>query len=270
MLESNNERARVRAERSESEALVEMKTHHVCYEGTLACSGCNPCQHCSAVVNREVLAQAMRRTTDVISQARGPQGVVSVAELDAQNFWAVFWGYYVEGWRNLHGTMMNDPKVAERAYDLRSIPGFVETGRYVPPVLAAPTMMTPMATSPMAAPPPAAVSPLSAVVPSASPPGAMPSAVAPLSVLAIPGAPGEAAAPWSVPFMMTDAGAAPVAAGAMSVDTPADVVEADAKSTVGPTDIRRAITVDDIAASATVLEAAPPASPSTNGVPAHD
>lgn len=245
-----------------------MNTHHVCYEGTLACSGCNPCQHCLAVVNSQVLASAMKRTTEVITQARGPQGVVTVAELDAQNFWAVFVGYYNEGWRSLHAAMKSDPKVAERAYDLRSIPGFEATGRYVPPVLAPMTAMPPMQAMP--SPPPAVVVPsLTAVVPPATPPGQMPSAVAPLSSLAMPApAPpgGDGATPWSASFVLREE----PAAAKVDAPTPADVLEAEPKLT-GPTDIRRGINADDIAASATILEtAAPPATSSTNGVATHD
>ena len=263
-----------------------MKTHHVCYEGTLACSGCNPCQHCLAVVNREVLAQAMRRTTEVIAQARGPQGVVAVAELDAQNFWAVFWGYYGEGWRRLHDAMLNDSKVAERAYDLRAIPGFETTGRYVPPVLAPDQgqgqtsygygVWEKLVHAPSPSPPAAAaVAPLSAVVPPASPPGVMPSVVAPLSSLAIPSSSGgDAVAPWSAPPVSGSDAAAPWSAPFVLGDTPesaptepapADVDEVVTKP-AGPTDIRRAITADDIAASAKVLDVDPSASPSTNGL----
>ena len=252
-----------------------MKTHHVCYEGTLACSGCNPCAHCLDVVNREVLAQAMRRTTEAIAQARGPKGVVGVEELDTRNFWAVFYGFYGEGWRNLHTAMMSDPKVAERAYDLRAIPGFESTGRYVPPVIAAPL--------PAVMPVPAAVMPLSALAARVGggadgqtqfipPPGAQ----------AAPAPDADAGTPWASSFTLRDVpGEAPGAPASPAAPAPAAEtapffapvvapssadVEAEPKLVVTPADIRRAITADDIAASATVLDAAAPAPPSANGL----
>ena len=244
-----------------------MKTYHVCYEGTLACSGCNPCSHCLDVVNREVLAQAMRRTTEAIVQARGSKGVVAVEELDTRNFWAVFYGFYGTAWRDLHAAMMNDPKVAERAYDLRAIPGFESTGRYVPPVVAAP--LSPI--MPASAPSSPAVMPLSALAAQASqaPVPYMPPSeakeIADRIGLKLP------TGPWVSPFTVRDAPAPPVTETESSLaGAPVDV-EMQPKLVVGPADIRRVITADDIAASATVLDAAA-ATPSANGLAAtsHD
>ena len=247
-----------------------MKTHHVCYEGTLACSGCNPCPHCLDVVNTQVLAQAMRRTTEAIAQARGPKGVVGVEELDTRNFWAVFYGFYGSAWRDLHAAMMRDPQVAERAYDLRDIPGFTSTGRYVPPVIA----------PPLPVPTPAAVIPLSALA-----------AQAPMPFTSAPGeqatpAGADAGAPWGLPFTLRDVHAPSISAAeagpssdnerarvraerseseASVSSSPADV-EAEPKL-VGPADIRREITADDIVASATVLDGLDAAAaPSANGL----
>ena len=294
-----------------------MKTHHVCYEGTLACSGCNPCAHCLDVVNREVLAQAMRRTTEAIAQARGPEGIVQVKELDTRNFWAVFYGYYGEAWRNLHAAMMSDPKVSERAYDLRDIPGFTSTGRYVPPV---PAVFPPSPLPVM--PPPSAVMPLSALAAQVSAPSTQ-----------LPPLPGtkqingdgahiqemditsaypqqahgaaamqavDAGPPWVTSFSLRETAAETASrfeGGRTEGETdrlallnraygkelggietasptaPADV-ETESKLVIGPAgpaDIRRAITADDIAASATVLDAAAPATPpSANGLAARD
>ncbi len=245
-----------------------MKTHHVCYEGTLACSGCNPCAHCLNVVLREVLAQAMRRTTEVIVQARGPEGTISVKELDTQNFWAVFYGLYGESWKTLHDNMMRDPKVAERAYDLRGIPGFEQTGRYVPP-----------APVPVLSPPwqafaggrfedgsPSLPLPVTMVAPSpASPPP-----VVPLSSFAVP--------PSAVfaPLPRSDAGLSTMAFTLREeapADGPVSLVEdvsraSEAKHVTGPADIRREITVDDIAASAKVHDDA--SASSVNGAVVHD
>lgn len=243
-----------------------MKTHHVCYEGTLACSGCNMCTHCFEVVNREVLAQAMRRTTEVIANARGSQGVVAVSELDPQNFWAVFHSFYLEAWKQLHVAMLNDPKVAERAYDLRIIPGFTETGRYVPPVLA------PLAPPPAVPAPAVALSTLAAASASFVPAPVQPAPVqpAPLSTLAasVQHAPTSV---LSVPFTLREEPASPsseaaeigeaFAGGRVERFASGDTLHlqidenAEPKLVVGPADIRREITADDIAASATVLEA---------------
>ena len=250
-----------------------MKTHHVCYEGTLACSGCNPCAHCLDVVNREVLAQAMRRTTEAIAQARGPKGLISVEELDTRNFWAVFYGFYGTAWRDLHASMMNDPKVAERAYDLRDIPGFTSTGRYVPPDIAPPIAPPPLpAVMPLV---PAAVMPLSALA-----------AQAPMPFMSTPAASGagaDAGAPWGLPFTLRDvhtpsaaeAGPSPAPSPETQLlrdgDMNRQIADQELTSANGavepklvtvPADIRREITSDDIAASATVLDAAPgPAKP---------
>ena len=251
-----------------------MNTHHVCYEGTLACSGCNPCPHCLNVVNREVLALAMRRTTEVITQARGPHGAVAVAELDTQNFWAIFYGHYGEAWRNLHTAMLNDPKVHERAYDLRNIPGFEQTGGYVPPL---PVAAPPVATPPVPVPSP--IVPLSALVPQATyVPGVDPALQ---TSWALPGqrqvnADGshvqEMDMKSAYPFTLRDApapGDAPGVVPSSAPVAPPDDAAVEPLAVATPSDIRRAITSDDIVASATVLDegAAPaPSSPSTNGL----
>lgn len=281
-----------------------MKTHHVCYEGTLACSGCNPCIHCLEVVNREVLAYAMRRTTEVIAQARGSQGVVAVAELDTQNFWAVFYGHYGEGWKRLHTAMMNDPKVAERAYDLRGIPGFAETGRYVPPALAfAPLQPAAPLPSRWGGAVPSA--PLSSLAVPSSTPSAMETSLpyeakkpSPMGVggdfkLPVP----ENMHGFADQFSGEDALHAPavstftlreetepvevVGPVYASVDGRAERIESGdsihlsidesgtAKLARGPSDIRREITADDIAACATVLEEPSSAAP-LNGAAAYD
>lgn len=245
-----------------------MKTHHVCYEGTLACSGCNPCPHCLDVVNTQVLAQAMRRTTEAIAQARGPKGVVGVEELDTRNFWAVFYGFYGSAWRDLHAAMMRDPQVAERAYDLRDIPGFTATGRYVPPVIAPPP--------PLVMPSPAVV-PLSALATQGG--SSTSSSMSAHGASAAPDgwAPADAGVAWASSFTLRDVPGETPAAPALavaeavpspsveSVSSPADV-DVEPKLVVTPADIRRAITADDIAASATVLDAAVPTPPSANGL----
>ena len=270
-----------------------MKTHHVCYEGTLACSGCNPCPHCLDVVNREVLAQAMRKTTEAIVQVRGPKGVVSVEELDTRNFWAVFFRFYGEAWVDLHNVkMLNDPKVAERAYDLRNIPGFTSTGRYVPPVIAPPSPVMHIAPPlPVMSSAPAGM-PLSTLA--AQAPAPFPGAHA------APGA--DAGTPWASSFTLGDAAgdvnAAIASAPPMAVMAPSPEMqllldasmkrqimideargdddrrlalangETEPKLVTAPADIRREIAADDIAASATVLDAAPAPPPSANGLAA--
>ena len=283
-----------------------MKTHHVCYEGTLACSGCNPCPHCLDVVNREVLAQAMRKTTEAIVQVRGPKGVVSVEELDTRNFWAVFFRFYGEAWVDLHNVkMMNDPKVAERAYDLRNIPGFTLTGRYVPPVIA-PVVAPPVPVMHIAPPLPvmpasSAVMPLSALAAQAPAPfmplpGREPlpgtkqinadgSYIQEMDMKsAYPAIDADAGVPWASSFALRDAPSSPAAEavsspemqplldGSMKRQIMADELVGGAAEpklvTAAPADIRRAITAEDIAASATVLDAVPPTPPSANGLAA--
>lgn len=224
-----------------------MKTHHVCYEGTLACSGCNPCTHCLEVVRNEVLARAMRFTTEAITQSRGHGGSVAVAELDANNFWALFYGFYAKAWGDLHDAMMRDPKVVERAYDLRSIPGFTSTGRYVPPVVVA------------AAPAFAPLSSLASqvVIPSMAGGGATPPAV-------------ETNTPWTAPFTLHEVpDTSPSSALTEAPPPPASEGEIDPPLVTRPADIRAPIRADDIVASATILDAAPPPAPSSaNGVTA--
>lgn len=100
-----------------------MTTHHVCCEGTLACSGINPCRHCLDIHNRAVLARAMQRTTETMLQTRGEQGAIAVRELlGAQSpFWGIFFTAYEDAWRQLHAHMMQDPEITRRAFDLRRI-----------------------------------------------------------------------------------------------------------------------------------------------------
>lgn len=101
-----------------------MTTHHVCCEGTLLCSGVNPCRPCLDVHNKEVLAEAMRKTSLYFLQTRGDHGSVMMHELvrPPSQFWTVFFGFYEECWRLLHENMMADPEMARRAFDLRRIP----------------------------------------------------------------------------------------------------------------------------------------------------
>lgn len=97
----------------------------ICLGGNFQCCMIDPCPYCFDVHNREVLAEAMQRTTASMVQTRGADGYITVRELTADQFWAVFWGHYAECWRVLHAHMLNDPAIAARAFDLSRIPAHV-------------------------------------------------------------------------------------------------------------------------------------------------
>ena len=115
-----------------------MNTHHVCFSGSLACSGVNPCETCFNFVNQHVLAYAMQQFPMSIEQGRHFFQLVEV------------------GWKRLHVQMMNDPNVQQRALDVSR----VRIEPLAPPApVAAPTVGTPMfdpRMMPFASPPPPA------------------------------------------------------------------------------------------------------------------
>lgn len=240
-----------------------MTTHHVCLSGELACSGCNKCPACLDLWDREVLAQAMQKTTQTVIQARGMDGSISVRELDAQNFWAVFFGHYKEAIRTLHVNMMNDPQIAQHyAFDLSRIPAWVFASEpeplraFVPPAQpqAAP------AYPPQAAPyqPQAALyQPQAAPV---YPPQAAPyqASAAPHQAPAVPAPQVAAAATAARPVVVTRrTPVATVAGSAAPLPAPQVAPTSDAApepSPVGPLVAAavsgRQLTIDDIAAGA--------------------
>lgn len=141
-------RGRVRREGNMS------NTHHVCFSGSLACSGPNPCRTCFDLVNQHVVAFAMQQSGMTLEQGN------------------VFFSWIKEGWRRLHTQMMQDPNIAQRALDVTRIridppPGMAPQMAPPPPApMASSTRMAPLV--PMAFPP---------MTPRVAPPAApMPSA----------------------------------------------------------------------------------------------
>ena len=244
--------------------------HHVCYEGTLACSGVNPCRHCLDVVNKAVLGHAMYRTREAVRQTRGDAGVVYVAELlDASQFWALFFGFYEEGWRQLHTNMMQDPEVTRRAFDTSRIPREVfEHAALPPPAYGPPGGMaaapfpapTPYAAAPFYAPPPPPAPHALYTPPESSPafaPVATPSPFFGGGGFAFPLKP----APESVA-----AQAQPQLVSPVETSLPANAAMPPAVSTPsGRGESRGEITVDDIAGAATPLDPSDHAASALNG-----
>lgn len=74
-----------------------MSTHHICYSGSLGCSGCNPCSACLEKVGQYVLTHAMM--------------VSGLNHYDEQAR-AFIQGFY-EGWKRFHGGMRSDPRLQE-------------------------------------------------------------------------------------------------------------------------------------------------------------
>lgn len=72
-------------------------THHICYSGSLGCSGCNPCSACLEKVGQYVLTHAMM--------------VSGLNHYDEQAR-AFIQGFY-EGWKRFHGGMHTDPRLQE-------------------------------------------------------------------------------------------------------------------------------------------------------------
>lgn len=274
--------------------------YHVCFGGTLACSGANPCPICLDLINREVLAQAMKRTTETMILARGERGSIAIQELDTRNFWAVFFGFYGEAWQNFLKAMLNDPEVARRAFDLRTLvvrsdaanavgsPPYAESPAPAPvPSPPAPPALSTFAVAPPLGFPafPAELAPVGGEVEVAAPSapttdskeassGGLPTGG--FSFRVLPAEPGKAAA------LVTEIAApAPVvlpaeiwpSSVAIESKTESTAVPQEAETTASlfagrPADIRRAITADDIAAGATVLESGAEAlSRTLNGAP---
>ena len=105
-----------------------MNTHHVCFSGSLACSGVNPCETCFNFVNQHVLAYAMQQFPMTIDQGRA------------------FFRLIEDGWKRLHVQMMNDPNVQQRALDVSRV-------RIDPLPPPPPPVMTDPRRMPFAAPP---------------------------------------------------------------------------------------------------------------------
>lgn len=224
-------------------------SHHVCYGGELSCSACNPCAVCHDLINQQIVAYAMQRTTAFVLQTRGDAGVVSIRELlDPNQFWAVFFGFYEEAWKNLHVAMMADPEVNRRAFDLRSIPAEVFTAHrarvdgVLLPAMAPPASA--QASLPFAAPA-AAAPPLPAFAGSFSFPIAAPPEAPPPAVVAPPPSPEIATASVAIAAAPAD-----IAESTAEMNGLASLIASNGT-------ILRDLTADDIAASATLLVEAP-------------
>lgn len=101
---------------------------HVCFTGSLACSGCNPCPDCRAIVQDRVLPVAMMAANlheaasvihDLVEalRARGMDptmhlGVTIPPSLTSPQAMAQqFFRGYVDGWRRLHMAMQSEPEL---------------------------------------------------------------------------------------------------------------------------------------------------------------
>ena len=102
-----------------------MNTHHVCFSGSLACSGSNPCETCNDVVNQHVLAFAMQGAGLTLDQGK------------------TLFAWIKEGWRRLHLQMMQDPNISQRALDVSRV-------RIDPPSPGLHAPVTPAASAPQA------------------------------------------------------------------------------------------------------------------------
>lgn len=100
-----------------------MTTHHVCFSGSLACSGCNPCEACAVHVRRCVLPVAM---------------IAAGFNQSEQQSEAFFQGY-LYGWKRLHEAMERDPILQQqfKAVDITQL-------MQPPPQVQLPLPMQPM------------------------------------------------------------------------------------------------------------------------------
>lgn len=106
-------------------------THHVCFSGSLACSGPNPCKTCFDLVNHHVIAFAMQHAGMTLEQGR------------------VLFQWIEEGWKRLHLQMMQDPNIAQRALDtsrvrIEPLPAPMTAPFAAPPMAPAGSPMAPM------------------------------------------------------------------------------------------------------------------------------
>lgn len=82
---------------------------HVCFSGTITCSGCMPCDACALQVKQAVLPMAM--------QAAGFNGSYEQAK--------TFFQGYMYGWIKLHEAMNSDPMI-RRQLQIMDVSGLIQ------------------------------------------------------------------------------------------------------------------------------------------------
>ena len=199
------------------------RTHHICFGAELGCSGANPCEHCREVLEKNVFFWASHQMV--------LRGLMTV---EAARTLALLWE---QGWRNLHGWMAQDVEIASRSLDLSR-------------VLIAPEGNAPPAVANVSVP---AAFPFFPPLPAEPPIAARPPVGLREVPFSFPVPPSQAPVPPPAPVV-----AAPAAAVASAPSVPA--VAAPAAVAARPP--RTEMSIEDVVALATPVEAEAAASPS--------